>query len=53
MREYFPESKSLRATVKVALDLPNYATKSDLKNATEVDTSFFAKKTDLANLKLM
>ena len=28
-----------------------YATKSDLKNATGVDTSGFAKKIDLANLK--
>ena len=31
--------------------MSNYATKSDLKNATGVDTSDFAKKTDLANLK--
>ena len=29
----------------------NYATKSDLKNATGVDTSHFAKKDDLVNLK--
>ena len=31
--------------------MSNYATKTDLKNATGVDTSFFAKKTNLANLK--
>ena len=37
--------------VKVELDLSNYATKRDLKNATEVDTSKFAKQVDLANLK--
>ena len=37
--------------MKVELDLFNYATKADLKNATGVDTSDFAKKTDLANLK--
>ena len=37
--------------MKVELDLSNYATKSDLKNATDVDTSKFAKKVDLANLK--
>ena len=38
--------------MKVELDLSNYATKADLKNATGVDTSDFAKeKTDLANLK--
>ena len=30
----------------------NYATKSDLKNARGVDVSKFAKKDDLANLKL-
>ena len=32
--------------------MSNYATKSDLKNATVVDTLQFAKKDDLANLKL-
>ena len=37
--------------MKVALDLSKYATKTDLKNATGVDTSSFAKQTDLANLK--
>ena len=31
--------------------MSNYATKIDLKNATGVDTSDFAKKTDLVNLK--
>ena len=51
MSEYFPKLKSLGANVKVELDLSNYATKVDLKNATGVDTSDFVKKTDLANLK--
>ena len=51
MSEYFLKLKSLGANVKVELDLSNYATKADLKNATGVDTSDFAKKTDLANLK--
>ena len=37
--------------MKVELDLSNYATKTDLKNASGVDTSTFAKKVDLANLK--
>ena len=37
--------------MKVELDLPNYATKTDLKNVTGIDTSSFAKKIDLANLK--
>ena len=40
MREYFPKPKSLETNVKVELDLSNYATKSDLKNATGVDTRF-------------
>ena len=51
MIKYFPKPNSFRENVKVELDLSNYATKTDLKNATGVDTSSFAKKTDLANLK--
>ena len=51
MSEYFPELKSLGRKVKVKLDLSTYATKTDLKNATGVDTSSFAKKVDLAILK--
>ena len=51
MSECFPEPKSLVAIVKVELDLYNYATKADLKNAAGVDISSFAKRTDLANLK--
>ena len=31
--------------------MSNYATKTDLENATWIDTSSFAKKSDLANLK--
>ena len=37
-------------SVKVELDLSNYASKADMKNATGVDTSKFAKKVDLASL---
>ena len=51
MSEFFPEPKSLGGKVKVELDLSNYATKTDLKNATGIDTSSFAKKVDLASLK--
>ena len=51
MSEYFPESKSLGGRVKIEADLPNYATEADLKNGTEVETSSFAKKTDLASSK--
>ena len=45
MSEYFPELKSLGGKVKVELDLSNYGTKTDLKNATWIDKSSFAKKT--------
>ena len=50
--EYFPEPNSLRIWVKVELELSNYAPKQILKNATGVDTSKFAKKVDLDNLKI-
>ena len=56
MSKYFPKPKSLGANVKIELnlselDLPNYTTKADLDNSTVVDTSDFAKKIDLVNLK--
>ena len=51
MSEYFLKRKFLRANVKVQLNLSNYAAKSDLRNARDVDTLYFAKKTDLADLK--
>ena len=43
MNEYFPEPKSLGGKVKVKLDLSNYVTKANFKNAAGVDTSKFAK----------
>ena len=52
MSEYFPGPKSLGRKVKVELHLPNYAAKTDLKNATGLDTSKFVKKIYLDNLKL-
>ena len=51
MSKYFPEPKSSAGRVKVELDLSNYTTKADLKNAAIVDASKFAKKVDLASLK--
>ena len=51
MSEYFRKPKCLGTNVKVELDLPNYATKTDLRNATAVETSRFAEKVDLASLK--
>ena len=49
MSEYFPGPTSLEKA-EVELDLSNYATKTDLNNATEIDTSSFAKKVNLASL---
>ena len=40
-----------KANMKIELNLSNYATKSDLKNATGIDALDFDKKTDLVNLK--
>ena len=37
--------------MKVELDLSNYATKRDLKNATGIDALSFAKRVNLASLK--
>ena len=52
MNEYFPKSfKSFGRNINVKVDLSNYATKTDLKNVTHVDTSSFELKTNLANLK--
>ena len=36
---YFAPYGHSKSKIEVALDLPNYATKSDLKKATAVDTS--------------
>ena len=44
MSEYFLKPKFLGAKIKVELDMSNYATKTDFKNATGVDTSSCAKK---------
>ena len=49
--DFFPPYSCIKNKIKAQLDLSNYATKSDFKNATGVDTSQFAKKDDLANLK--
>ena len=43
--------RSFARNINVKVDLPNYATKTDLKNVTHVDTSSFALKTNFANLK--
>ena len=47
----FQTPKHLAANVKVELNLSNYTTKANLKNAMGVDTSKFAKNVALASLK--
>ena len=50
--QYFPKPvRSSGRDINVKFDLSNYATKADIKNISGVDTSRFALKTNLANLK--
>ena len=52
MSQYFPKPfRSFGGNINVKVDLSNYATKTDLKNITHVDTSSFERKTNLADLK--
>ena len=52
MSQYFPKPfRSFRRNINVKVNLSNYATKTDLKNISHVDTSSFALKTNLASLK--
>ena len=49
---FFPETYShSKRKINIVLYLTNSATKLDLKNATGVETSSFAKNADLARLK--
>ena len=52
LSKYFPKPcRSFKVNFKIELDLSSYATKAELKNATRVDTSKLAAKSDLASLK--
>ena len=52
MSKFFPEPyEPFDEDIIVTVDLFNYVTKTDLKNRTYVNTSSFASKTNLANLK--
>ena len=52
MSQYFTRPyESFGGDINVNIDLSNYATKADLKNAKEIDTSKLAAKSDLASLK--
>ena len=53
MSQYFPKpfNSHFGDSIKVKIDQRNYATKTDIKNILHVDTSSFALKTNVANLK--
>ena len=52
MSQYFPKPyEPFGGDINVKVDLSNYVTKADMKNISHVDTSSFALKTNLANLK--
>ena len=52
MSQYFSKPfRSFGGNINVKVDLSNYATKTDLKNVTHVDTLNFELKTNLASLK--
>ena len=53
MGKFYPKSpfKAFGKGINIKVDLSNYATKTDLKDVTHVDTSSFALQTNLADLK--
>ena len=52
MSQYFPKPyEPFGGDINVKVDLSNYATKTDFKKATGIDTSKLAAKFDLASLK--
>ena len=53
MSQYFPKpfNSHFGDSINVKIDLNNYATKTDIKNISHVDTKRFALKTNLPSLK--
>ena len=53
MIQYFPKpfNSHFGDSIRVKIDLSNYATKTDIKNISLVDASRFALKANLAKLK--
>ena len=53
MSQCFPKpfNSHFGDSIKVKINLSNYATKTDIKNISNVDTSSFALKINLADLK--
>ena len=51
--QYFPKPyKNFGGNINVKVDLSNYATKTDLRNATGIGASKLSLKSNLENLKL-
>ena len=52
MSQYFPRPyESFGGDINVKVDLSNYATKTDIRNISHVDTSNFTLKSNLESLK--
>ena len=52
MSQHFPKRyEPFGGDINVKVDLSNYATKTDIKNISHIDTSSFALKSNLASLK--
>ena len=53
MSQYFPKpfNSHFGDSIKANIDLSNYATKTDIKNISHIDTLNFALKANLAHLK--
>ena len=52
MSQYFPKQyEPFGGDINVKVDLSNQVAKTEIKNISHIDTSSFALKTNLANLK--
>ena len=52
MSQYFPKPyEPFGGDINVEVELSNYATKTDIKNISHIDTSSFTLKSNLASLK--
>ena len=51
MSQYFTPHRSSKSSIKLELNLSNYATKSDLRKISHIDISNFGLKTNLGSLK--
>ena len=53
MSQYFPKPfRNLGGNINVKVGISNYATKADIENISHLDTSSFAVKTNIAELKI-